>query len=123
MGHATQIKIGDRVRSFDFAIGEFGRELLGEANSERAAYVEGTVVSIGPPFRQGAWRVGGAEVDSYGRGADWPLGSMGTGARFGILICNESIYASHARRFRLLGADFFLNLTKKDALKNHDRLG
>ncbi len=36
---------------------------------------------------------------------------MGAGARFGILICNESIYASHARRLRLLGADFFVNLT------------
>ena len=65
----------------------------------------------GLPFRRGGWREGGAEVDSYGRGVDWPLGSMGGGARFGILICNESIYASHARRFRLLGADFFLNLT------------
>ena len=63
------------------------------------------------PFRRGVWRDGGAEVDSYGRGVDWPLGSMGVGARFGVLICNESIYASHARRFRLLGADFFLNLT------------
>ena len=63
------------------------------------------------PFRRGAWREGGAEVDSYGRGVHWPLGSMGVGARFGVLICNESIYASHARRFRLLGADFFLNLT------------
>jgi len=36
---------------------------------------------------------------------------MGVGARFGILICYESIFASHTRRFRLLGADFFLNLT------------
>ena len=63
------------------------------------------------PFRRGAWKEGGAEVDSYGRGVDWPLGSMGEGVRFGVLICNESIYASHARQFRLLGADFFLNLT------------
>ena len=63
------------------------------------------------PFRWGVWRDGGVEVDSYGRGVDWPLGSMGVGARFGVLICNESIYASHARRFRLLGADFLLNLT------------
>ena len=71
----------------------------------------------GVPFRPGGWREGGAGVaegalvDSYGRGVDWPLGSMGAGARFGILICNEAIYASHARRLRLLGADFFLNLT------------
>jgi apolipoprotein N-acyltransferase len=36
---------------------------------------------------------------------------MGAGIRFGILICNESIFASHARTFRLLGADVFLNLT------------
>ena len=77
-------------------------------------YVEGL------PFRPGAWMEGGAEgasvargavVSSYGRGVDWPLGTMGVGARFGILICYESIYASHARRFRLLGADFLLNLT------------
>lgn len=65
----------------------------------------------GLPFRAGGWREGGAEVDSYGRGVDWPLGTMGAGARFGILICNESIYASHARRLRLTGADFFLSLT------------
>jgi len=65
----------------------------------------------GLPFRPGAWREGGAGVDSYGRGVDWPLGSIGVGARFGILICNESIYASHARRLRLAGADFFLSLT------------
>ena len=74
-------------------------------------YVEGL------PFRPGAWMEGGASVargavvGSYGRGVDWPLGTMGVGARFGILICYESIYASHTRRFRLLGADFFLNLT------------
>ncbi len=63
------------------------------------------------PFHTGAWMDGGAEVDSYGRGVDWPLGTMGADARFGILICNESIFASHARRFRLAGADFFLSLT------------
>jgi apolipoprotein N-acyltransferase len=63
------------------------------------------------PFRRGGWLDGSAGVDSYGRGADWPLGVMGVGARFGILICNESIYASHARTFRLLGADFFLSPT------------
>ena len=65
----------------------------------------------GVPFRPGAWMEGGAAVDSYGRGVDWPLGSMGDGARFGILICYESTYAGHARRFRLEGADFLLNLT------------
>jgi len=65
----------------------------------------------GLPFRTGAWMEGGAEVDSYARGVDWPLGSMGVDTRFGILICNESIFASHARRLRLAGADFFLNLT------------
>ena len=63
------------------------------------------------PFRRGGWLDGSAEVDSYGRGADRPLGVMGVDARFGILICNESTYASHARPFRLLGADFFLSLT------------
>ena len=65
----------------------------------------------GLPFRTGAWMEGGAKVDSYARGVDWPLGSMGVDTRFGILICNESIFASHARRLRLAGADFFLNLT------------
>lgn len=36
------IKIGDKVRSFDFADGDFGRDLTGE----RACYVEGFVVDI-----------------------------------------------------------------------------
>ncbi len=63
------------------------------------------------PFRRGGWKEEDGGVDSYGRGADWPLGTMEGGARFGTLICSESIYASHARRFRLAGADFFLNLT------------
>jgi apolipoprotein N-acyltransferase len=36
---------------------------------------------------------------------------MGEVARFGILICYESTFADHARRFRLEGADFLLNLT------------
>ena len=65
----------------------------------------------GLPFRPGRWREGGAGVDSYGRGVDWPLGRIRDGARFGVLICSESIYAGHARRFRLEGADFLLNLT------------
>ena len=65
----------------------------------------------GLPFQSGAWAEGGTEVDSYGRGVGWPLGSIGDGARFGVLICYESTYADHARRLRLEGADFFLNLT------------
>ena len=65
----------------------------------------------GAPFSSGAWLEGGSQVDSYGRGRGRPLGTMGAGIRFGILICNESIFASHARAFRLLGADVFLNLT------------
>lgn len=36
------IKVGDSVRSFDFADGKFGRDLVGE----RACYIEGTVVDI-----------------------------------------------------------------------------
>ena len=63
------------------------------------------------PFSPGAWGGEGREVASYGGGEDWPLGSMDDGARFGTLICYESTYAGHARRFRLEGADFFLNLT------------
>jgi len=38
------IKTGDKVRSFDFADGDWGRWLIGE--HERAAYVEGEVVEI-----------------------------------------------------------------------------
>jgi hypothetical protein len=38
-----EIKVGDRVRSFDFADGEYGRSLIGE----RACFVEGTVISVG----------------------------------------------------------------------------
>lgn len=37
----SEIRVGDKVRSFDFE----GRELTGE----RACYVEGTVVEIGKP--------------------------------------------------------------------------
>jgi apolipoprotein N-acyltransferase len=65
----------------------------------------------GAPFSSGAWLEGGSEVDSYGRGRGLPLGTMGAGIRFGVLICNESIFADHARAFRLLGADVLLNLT------------
>jgi apolipoprotein N-acyltransferase len=63
------------------------------------------------PFRAGAWLEGGAEVQSYGRGVDWPLGRMEDGTRFGVLICYESAYPGHARRLRAEGADFLLNLT------------
>ncbi len=65
----------------------------------------------GLPFNPGGWREGRIEVDSYGRGVGWPLGGMANGARFGILICYESIYAGHVSRFRREGADFLLNLT------------
>ncbi len=37
-----EIKIGDKVRSFDFALGDFGRDLEGD----RATYVEGVVIAI-----------------------------------------------------------------------------
>lgn len=37
------IEVGDVVRSFDFAMGEFGRELEGD----RASYIEGVVIAIG----------------------------------------------------------------------------
>ncbi len=76
-------------------------------------YDKNRIVPLGEglPFRPGGWREGGAGVDSYGRGVDWPLGRTEDGARFGVLICYESIYADHARRFRLEGADFLLNIT------------
>ena len=65
----------------------------------------------GVPFRAGKWLEGGTQVDSYGRGVDWPLGRVGDGTRFGVLICYESTYPGHARRFREEGADFLVNLT------------
>ncbi len=65
----------------------------------------------GLPFNPGGWREGRTEVDSYGRGVGWPLGGMANGARFGILICYESIYAGHVSRLRREGADVLLNLT------------
>lgn len=37
------IKIGDKVRSFDFAMGDYGRDIHGE----RACYVDGIVIAIG----------------------------------------------------------------------------
>jgi hypothetical protein len=37
------IKIGDKVRSFDFAMGDYGRDLEGES----ASYIEGVVIAIG----------------------------------------------------------------------------
>lgn len=37
-----EIQVGDKVRSFDFAYGETGRDLSGP----RASYVEGVVVAI-----------------------------------------------------------------------------
>ena len=43
----SEVKVGDRVRSFDFPFQGFGRSLLGEGD-ERAAYVEGIVKGIGP---------------------------------------------------------------------------
>jgi apolipoprotein N-acyltransferase len=65
----------------------------------------------GLPFHPGAWREGRVGVDTYGRGVDWPLGVLENGARFGVLICGESMYPDHVRRLRLEGADFLLNLT------------
>jgi len=38
----ADIKIGDRVRSFDFAVGDYGRDLRGWS----AAYVEGEVIGF-----------------------------------------------------------------------------
>lgn len=38
----TGFGIGDNVRSFDFAMGEFGRDLEGD----RATFIEGTVIAI-----------------------------------------------------------------------------
>ena len=37
------IQVGDKVRSFDFAMGDFGRDLEGE----RASFIEGVVIAIG----------------------------------------------------------------------------
>lgn len=45
-----------------------------------------------------------------GRGDGAPVFATGD-ARFGILICFESIFAGHARAFRRAGAEFLLNAT------------
>ena len=63
------------------------------------------------PFVPVAWVASKQVFGQYGRGADWPLGQTRSGARFGTLICFESAFASHARRFRLEGADFLVNVT------------
>ena len=63
------------------------------------------------PFVPQRWFGGDDDFGDYVRGRTWPLGETAGGARFGILICYESSYPSHARRFRNDGADFLLNIT------------
>lgn len=63
------------------------------------------------PFVPVAWVASKQVFGQYGRGSDWPLGQTRSGSRFGTLICFESAFSSHARRFRLEGADFFVNVT------------
>ncbi len=46
----------------------------------------------------------------YGRGSEKPLFSSGA-ARFGVLICYESIFAGLSRDYRRAGADFVVNIT------------
>ena len=63
------------------------------------------------PFAPQRWFNEAGDLGQYTRGRTWPLGKTAGGDRFGILICYESTYTSHARRFRLEGADFLLNIT------------
>ena len=63
------------------------------------------------PFVPVAWVASRQVFGQYGRGREWPLGQTRSGARFGTLICFESAFASHVRRFRLEGADILVNIT------------
>ena len=63
------------------------------------------------PFVPLAWVEGEQAFGQYGRGRGWPLGPMRGGARFGTLVCYESAYPGHSRRFRREGADVLVNLT------------
>jgi len=63
------------------------------------------------PFVPVAWVASKQVFGQYGRGSNWPLGQTRSGSRFGTLICFESAFSSHARRFRLEGADFLVNVT------------
>ncbi len=63
------------------------------------------------PFVPVSWVESEGAFGQYGRGDDWPLGSMAGGARFGTLLCYESAYPGHSRRFRQEGADVLVNLT------------
>ena len=63
------------------------------------------------PLVPATWLESGQAFGQYGRGEDWPLGSTRSGARFGTLVCFESAYPGHARRFRREGANVLVNLT------------
>lgn len=67
------------------------------------------------PFIDPAWleAVTGdlAYFGGLGRGVGTPLFSIADGARFGILICYESIFAQLSRTYRRAGADFLVNMT------------
>lgn len=60
-----------------------------------------------------------AYFGGYGRGRDAPLLSASR-ARFGVLICYESIFAPLSREYRLKGADVLVNITN-DAWFGRDR--
>ena len=63
------------------------------------------------PLVPAKWVESEQAFGQYGRGEDWPLGSTRSGARFGTLVCFESAYPEHARRFRREGANVLVNLT------------
>lgn len=46
-----------------------------------------------------------------GRGREAPVFTARNGARFGVLICYESIFAHLARRYRAAGAELLVNVT------------
>ena len=63
------------------------------------------------PFVPVAWVASRGVFGQYGQGKAWPLGQTRSGVRFGTLICFESAFAGHVRRFRMEGADILVNIT------------
>lgn len=66
------------------------------------------------PFLDPAWLAGAGVASEYfgtlGRGGAAPLLDAGA-ARYGVLICYESIFPALARGYRGAGADFLVNIT------------
>ncbi len=63
------------------------------------------------PFFDPAWFGELEHFGGFGRGDRQPEPLAAAGARFGVLICYESIYSPMTRHFRRAGADFLVNIT------------